>query len=91
MSSDCVTECAPNRDTSYFELKTSIRSLHDLPRFPAKDWLEEMTPNERQIVAGLYIGKMADLLMGVNDERELHELTELREMDELVRGLTEEE
>ena len=86
MSNECLGECAPNRDTSYFNLLDSIRTLHDLPRFNLDTWLDDLTPMERQVIAGLYISKIADLLMGYKDDRETETEKVLNRIEELFAG-----
>ncbi len=67
MNEVCVTVCAPNRDTSWFELNIRI-NLEDLPPFPHRSWQEEMTSHERQAVAGLYLAKVVDHIKGIRHE-----------------------
>jgi len=60
----CFEECAPARDYRRFQLKEKI-DLLTMPRFPLQDFLEEMSPNVRQIVVAIYIAKITDFLQGV--------------------------
>ena len=66
MNEDCITQCAPKRDTSWFQLKEGI-NLEDLGRFPQKAWQQEMSGAERQAVAGVYLKVIVDHLKGVRN------------------------
>jgi hypothetical protein len=55
--------CAIKRDASRFKPKEELE-IADLPPFPLKAWLEEMTPQERQAAAGFYLAKIVDHLQG---------------------------
>jgi hypothetical protein len=68
MNQICIEQCAPNRDTSGFELKKGI-SLDDMPRFPIEG-ISKLTAQERLIVVSVYLAKVVDCLQGVKDEPE---------------------
>ena len=59
----CMEDCAIKRDCSHFEPK-KVFELRDLPRFPLEQWQHEMTPKERQAIAGVYLAKIVDYLQG---------------------------
>ena len=61
MNEICIECCALRRDAAYFELKPGI-NLMDMPRFPLKDWLEDMNKAERGISIAVYITKIVDCL-----------------------------
>ena len=66
MNEDCITKCAPKRNTSCFVLKEGI-NLEDLPSFPQRAWQNEMTGAERQAVAGVYLKVIVDQMMGIRN------------------------
>jgi hypothetical protein len=68
MNQACMEICAPKKDYSWFDLKPGI-NLEDLPRFPLKEFNEEMSSSVRQKVVAVYIAKIVDNLQGVRDER----------------------
>jgi hypothetical protein len=68
MSEGCVEECAPAKDYRFFELKKGV-NLPEMPRFPLKEFQEEMSPRVRQVVVAIYVSKIVDALQGVQDER----------------------
>ncbi len=63
MNEACVTKCAPQRNTSWFELKAQME-LQEMPPFPLTEWQNCMTPKERQTCAGVYLAKIVDRLQG---------------------------
>lgn len=67
MNEDCITHCAPKRNTAHFELKEAV-NLEDLARFPQRAWQGEMTSAERQAIAGVYLKVIADHLKGIRNE-----------------------
>jgi hypothetical protein len=59
----CMEGCALKRDASRFSPKEEF-ALTDLPPFPLKEWQEDLTQQERQAVAGVYLAKMVDHIQG---------------------------
>jgi hypothetical protein len=69
LSDTCIEECWPAGDTSGFVMKEGT-NLEDMPRFPLKEFSEDMTPKERQLCVGVYMAKVVDAAKGVKDERD---------------------
>jgi hypothetical protein len=63
LSDLCVEECAPNVDYSWFLLKPDL-NLEEMPPFPLAEFLDEMPPRVRQVVAAVYLAKIVDHLQG---------------------------
>jgi hypothetical protein len=63
MNEVCLEKCAPSKDYSEFELREGI-NLDLAPRFPMKEFVEQMPPKVRQIVVAAYISLMVDHLQG---------------------------
>lgn len=67
MNEQCIERCAPKRDASEFQVKDGI-GLADLPRFPLRQWQQEMISGERQVIAGVYLAKVVDQLQGRQED-----------------------
>jgi hypothetical protein len=61
-----MEDCASARDYRHFKLKQEL-TLEDYPRFPLREFLEEMSPKVRQIVAAIYLAVAMDHLQGVSN------------------------
>jgi hypothetical protein len=68
LSNVCLEACAPARDCSWFEPKGGL-SIADVPRFPKHEYNHEMSPKQRQICMGWYVGLLVDQAQGIFDER----------------------
>ena len=62
----CMEDCASARDYRHFKLKQEL-TLEDYPRFPLREFLEEMSPKVRQIIAAIYLAVAMDHLQGVSN------------------------
>jgi hypothetical protein len=60
----CLETCARARDYRGFELKKDV-TLLTMPRFPLKEFTEEMHPRARQVIVAVYLAKIVDFLQGV--------------------------
>jgi hypothetical protein len=60
----CVEDCAPKGDCRHFDLKDGV-NLQDMSRFPLEEFLNQMPPKVRQVVAAVYLAKVVDFLQGV--------------------------
>ena len=58
-----MEECAIERDCSHFEFN-DVYALSDLPPFPQMAWQSELSPQERQAVAGVYLAKITEHFQG---------------------------
>lgn len=59
----CMEHCAIKRDGSWFDPRDDIEIM-DLPRFPLKEFVQEMGPKERTLAIGLYTSLMVDQAQG---------------------------
>jgi hypothetical protein len=60
----CLEACARARDYRAFELKKGV-TLLTMPRFPLKEFTEEMHPRARQVIVAIYLAKIVDFLQGI--------------------------
>jgi len=67
----CMEDCAVERDYRHFKLNRSVE-FENYPRFPLKEFLEDMSPKVRQIVAAIYLAKAFDYLQGVPNGNDSH-------------------
>jgi hypothetical protein len=63
LSNKCMEECAPVKNYRHFKLRPNV-GLMNMPRFPLREFLEEMPAATRQIVAAVYFAKIVDELQG---------------------------
>jgi len=84
MSEGCVEGCAPAKDYRFFELKKGV-NLPEMPRFPLKEFQEEMSPRVRQIVVAIYVSKIVDALQGVQDERPNYDYSRSRKVSQTIQ------
>jgi hypothetical protein len=70
LSDKCIEWCAIKRDGSWCDPRPDV-AIMDLPRFPLREFIEEMTPKERTLAIGLYTALMVDQAQGreVDDTR----------------------
>ena len=62
MNDICLERCAPAGDYQDFKLKEI--ALENAPRFPLKEFMEQMPPKVRQVVVGAYISLLVDYSQG---------------------------
>src|SRR5258708_2080200 len=69
----CCEGCAIRRDGSRFDPKIHT-DINDLPVFPVKEFVEEMSPKQRTMCLGIYIEAMVFQAQGrqVQHERYSH-------------------
>jgi hypothetical protein len=59
----CMEDCTPARDYRHVK-HTRDCEIYELPRFPLKEFLEEMHPNVSRIVAAIHLAQVVDHLQG---------------------------
>lgn len=60
----CEYECASERQARFFVADPEL-TLKDISPFPSHDWTWNMSPQERQACAGLYLEKTVEAITGV--------------------------
>ena len=61
LSDLCLEGCAAAGDCRFFKIKRGVK-FQQLARFPLEEFLNGMSPQVRQIVIGIYVAKLTDLL-----------------------------
>jgi hypothetical protein len=64
MTDICIGACAPAGDYRHFDIKSGM-NLSDMPRFPTEEFVNQMPPKVKTLVAGIYLAKVVDHLQGV--------------------------